>query len=472
MNRSKNLIDNTVILFIGNVIPKLANFIILPILTSCLTKAEYGTYDLVTVVCSLLIPFATLQIQTAAFRFLIEYKNDEYEKAKVISNIFIFLLPISLCSLIIMFIILNKYSITTRLLICGYFLFAILYSTCGQIARGLLASKTFASASVICSLSNLLSVFLFVYFLNMGLDGVFGCLLISAALPVCYMFFKINIFKYINLLAFDRKLLKELIAYSWPMVPNAMSMWIMNASDRFVISLFLGIEANAVYAVSKKIPNIITNVQSTFTMAWHESAALAASDSDFNEYYSKMFEVIFSIMAAVMICITICMPILFKILIKGDYREAYYQMPILLLGMFFFSISAYLGGIYTAKKATKSVGITTLVASIINLFTNLLLIKFIGLYAASISTLISYIFLVLFRMYDLNKKYVTLEYNYFKLCLILLALLVTLFLSYSSNVIIYGFELVFAVVVSIMINKKLICDVIDKIKKRDKEKIK
>ena len=96
MSREKNLIKNTLILSIGTVVPKLSSFIILPILTSNLTKAEYGTYDLITILVSLFLPAVTLQLQTAAFRFLIEEKESKINKKKIISNIFMFIVPTSI----------------------------------------------------------------------------------------------------------------------------------------------------------------------------------------------------------------------------------------------------------------------------------------------------------------------------------------------------------------------------------------
>ena len=51
--RSRDLAKNTGILAIGTFLPKLASFITLPILTACLTKAEYGTYDLISTLVSL-----------------------------------------------------------------------------------------------------------------------------------------------------------------------------------------------------------------------------------------------------------------------------------------------------------------------------------------------------------------------------------------------------------------------------------
>ena len=66
-------------------------------------------------------------------------------------------------------------------------------------------------------------------------------------------------------------------------------------------------------------------------------------------------------------------------------------------------MATFLGGIYVAYKKTKSVGITTMIAAIVNLLIDLTTIRFIGLYAASISTLISYTVLFVYRMVDVQK---------------------------------------------------------------------
>ena len=48
MKREEKLVKNTLILALGTFFPKLAIFIALPVLTGCLTQAEYGTYELVS----------------------------------------------------------------------------------------------------------------------------------------------------------------------------------------------------------------------------------------------------------------------------------------------------------------------------------------------------------------------------------------------------------------------------------------
>jgi O-antigen/teichoic acid export membrane protein len=167
--------------------------------------------------------------------------------------------------------------------------------------------------------------------------------------------------------------------------------------------LFLGLEANAIYSVACKIPLLFTTVQSTFVFAWQENASMFSKDSDVDEYYSKMFESIFRILIGIMSLLIAFSPILFIVLIRGDYGDAYYQMPILFIAMLFSSLASFMGGIYVAHKKTKSVGITTVIAAAVNLIIDLLFVKYIGIFAASISTLISYIFLTIYRMIDVQK---------------------------------------------------------------------
>ena len=62
MSREGKLAQNTLILSIGTFLPKFAALVTLPILTGYLTKEEMGTYDLVTVLVSLILPSATLKL--------------------------------------------------------------------------------------------------------------------------------------------------------------------------------------------------------------------------------------------------------------------------------------------------------------------------------------------------------------------------------------------------------------------------
>ena len=149
------------------------------------------------------------------------------------------------------------------------------------------------------------------------------------------------------------------------MVPNNLSNWVLRVSDKVVITAALGVEANAIYAVATKLPTIFDSLQGTFTLAWQENASIASKDDDKDRYYSVMCTNVYNIFVGLMSGLIMTTPIVWKILIRGDYESAYYQLPVLYIGMLFSSFAATIGGIYIAHMKTKSVGITTTIAAVI-----------------------------------------------------------------------------------------------------------
>ena len=410
MSRSSQLAKNTMILSIGTFLPKFVSIITLPVLTGYLTKEEYGTYDLITVMVSLLLPSVTLQIKAAAFRFLIDERENADRQKDIITNLLIFTLPVSAAALCVLFFVLHDVSPAIRIWICLYYLCDIVVGTIRQIARGLSYNLKYAISAIMSAIGKMLFAVILVWWFHSGLYGAVISLTGASLFSLAYLSISIKIWRYIDIAYLSKSTLKSLVGYSWPLVPNELSLWVMRLSDRIVVTSVMGLAANAVYAVANKIPSIINLAQGSLTLAWQENATIASKDNDAPQYYTHMFHVILRLQAGFFCLITGATPILFKLLIRGDYQDAYHQMPVLCFGIFYAGMATHLGGIYVAHKASKSVGITTVIAAIINLVTDLGTIRWIGLYAASGSTLISYLFLCIYRMIDV-RKIVELTYN-------------------------------------------------------------
>ena len=462
MSREKNLIKNTFIIGIGTLLPKLTSFITLPVITAGLTKAELGTYDLISTLVSLFLPVVTLQLRTAAFRFLIDYRNDLSGSRRVISNIIGFIIPASFVSLAILYFALGKLSPNIRLLIVLYYFFDIFLSTFLQIARGLSYNKIYSASSLLDAVSKMILIVVFVLAMGSGLVGALLASLISTILGTFYVFFRCGIYKYIKVSALDKATLLLLLKYSWPMIPNSMSLWALSVSDRLVLTMFIGVEATAVYAVANKIPALLTSVQNTFIYAWQENASVAVEDSDVDEYYTKMYSGISRLLTGGMALIIALAPFLFKLFVKGDYSDAFNQMPILFLAVFFSCISSFLGGIYVARKKTINVGITTIIAATINLAIDFALIKHIGIYAASVSTLVSYLFLTIYRMLNI-KKFQNMRYKYSELiamcaCLVLMCLISSESIDAKAVI-----NIILGIAIAIMFNRGIIKGLMRKI---------
>ena len=451
MSRERNLVKNTFIISLGTLLPKFASFITLPIITAGLTKAEYGTFDLISTLATLFLPVVTLQLRTAAFRFLIDSRDDFEESKRIISNIIGFIIPSSLVSLAILYFALGKLNSLTRLLILLYYLFDIFLSTFQQIARGLSHNKIYSVSSLIHAFCNMLLIVVCISSLKTGLYGALFANTVSTFLGALYIFFRCKLYRYISFSLVNKATLVPLLKYSWPMIPNSMSLWALSVSDRLVLSMFIGVEATAVYAVANKIPSLLTAAQNTFVYAWQENASIAAEDSDANEYYSKVFSGISRLLAGVMALIIGCAPFIFKLLVKGDYSDAFNQMPILFLAVYFSCISSFIGGIYVAQKKTVNVGITTIIAAVINLTIDFAFVNLIGIYAASISTLVAYLFLTVYRMINV-RKFQKIVYKYTEITIICIGLTIMSLLSAEAINIKAFINLLLAFIFAIFMN--------------------
>lgn len=470
MSRESKLAKNTAILSIGTFLPRLVSFVTLPILTGYLTKAEYGTFDLISVLVSLLLPAATLQIQTAAFRFLIDVRHDEDEIKTIVTSILCFIGPTSFIALVILFLTLYTQTFSVRVFICLYFLIDILVNATLQICRGLNQTLYYSISAIVSAIGRLIFTVAFVHWMRIGLLGAVIALCVASLLSLFYLNAKSKIYRYIDFRFYSFDKLKEMLRYSWPMVPNSMSMWVMRVSDRLVVTAVMGVAANAVYAVANKIPHLLSLAQGTFTLAWQENASVVSKDTDASEYYSSMFRTMFDLMAGFFGILIAVTPLLFKLLIRGDYSEAYYQIPVLFMAMFFYSMSTFFGGIYVAYMRSKSVGLTTIIAAAINLITNLGTIRWIGLYAASGSTLISYMFLFIFRITNVQ-KIVRVHFQPKHMLWVISVMVVESVLCFFQKTTFNIVNVVVGVILFVALNRKLLHVVAMKIKRLTKKRL-
>lgn len=468
MNREKALAKNTFIIAIGTFLPKFSSIITLPIITGGLTKAEMGTYDLISTLVSLFLPVATLQIQSAAFRFLIDVREDEKETKRIITNIISFILPTSLIALTILYLCLGNVSLVIRWLICLYFFSDILMLSTQQIVRGLSNNKLYSASSVTISFSNMLLIVLTISVGKQGLVGVLASITIATTIGLILLLVKGHILSRIDLSLLSRKTLLEMLSYSWPMIPNSLSNWVLSFSDRAVLTAFMGLEANAIYSVANKIPALFTTVQGTFVFAWQENASLASKDSDADTYYAEMFDSIFGILVGIMALLIAATPILFWLLIRGDYKEAYYQMPILFMGMLFSSMASFIGGIYVAHKKTRSVGVTTILAAACNLVIDLVFVHKIGIFAASISTLVSYVFLTIYRMVDVQ-KFQKVKFNTGRFCLLIALLALMCAICWIDTVALNVLNIILGCIIAVVVNRKIMKSILLTLKNKMKK---
>lgn len=406
------------ILAIGNILPRLSTFIILPLLTGTLSKVEYGRYDLILILTTLLAPNLILQIQSAAFRFLIDASHDKDRAEKIITTSIFFVLVMSFVSFLGISIALTGYNALLRLLVASYVFLVIWFDYFQQISRGLGKTLNFSISAVANAVFNVIFLAPLLSFTNLGLTAALLGFILSTIVSIIILEMSNRTLTYVKPTSFSLNFLRDMLSYSVGMIPNSVSFWIVNMADRLIITMMVGLSALAVYAVSTKIPQMLSVLQNTFTMAWQEEASLSRTQLDKNKIYSRIFDNLVSVaFGGAFLIFGFLLP-MFGVLINHNYIQALNQIPILILAMAFYMISSFFGGIYVAEMNVKRVATTTILSAVVKITITLIFIKSIGLFAASIGTLISYVILDVIRYFD-TKKYVSVDINFTKMLLLI-----------------------------------------------------
>lgn len=406
MEERKRLLKNTLIIALGNMGAKVISFLLLPLYTSLLSTSEYGTYDLIITIGSFLLPVVTLCMQESMFRFIIEYKDDESKFDIIITHTSVIFASGLLILVGISFILSRFINIPYLNYIVLYVITASLFTYSNNLLR---ASDQIKQYAIVSSVKNILQLILNVVcilVLKTGIEGLLISLYVSELVAFLWVFFRNKLWNHFKLNTIDFSFLKEMLIYSLPLIPNSICGKMLYMSDRLIIGAVLGPNANGIYSISYKFPNIIESLYHYFYNAWCESASrvISKGKSEAEKYYNQLYKTINDITFSSILLMISCMPILFRIFIRGDYIEGFNYVPILTLSMYCSCMSQFYSGMFAALKETKIIAKTTVISAFINLAVTILLIFNFGLYAAAISSLISNAFILFLRIKKLNSR--------------------------------------------------------------------
>ena len=463
MKQEKELIKNTFIIAIGKFSTQIVSFLLVSLYTAKLTTEQYGNYDLIITIITFITPFITLTLEESMFRFLIDAKNKKEEKS-IITQTVITILTTLVIACVIIFAVIKIFSINTTKLFIPYVIAVVLMALMNALVRGLGRIKLYSLSNFILSVITIVLNIVFILGTNLKVDGLLLSVIIANMIMVVFLSANVHLLKFIDVKLINKKLMKEMLVYSIPLIPHSLSWTIINLSDRVIITSALGPASNGIYAVSNKFPTIINTVYNYFAIAWKESAAKALHEDDSNKYYNKIYTSLKNIVYSATVGVVAVVPFIFGILINGGYKEAYLYIPILVFSVYFSNMASFYGGIFSAYKRTKIIGTTTLVSAIINLVVDIVLIKFIGIYAAALSTLLSSIFLYWYRKNKM-REFVKLKHSK-DLTMTILITLVVFVSYYSNNVIFQAVALLLTVIYAMLMNKGIVKMITGKFIKR------
>lgn len=406
-SRFKKLALDTTIFALGNFLVKFIQFFLLPLYTSVMTTDQYGTAELINNLSELCYPIFCLCIYEALFRLAIDTSID---KKKLFTN-GIVIIGISLpVAAIIMFLC---YKLADFQYAAYLFLLLVVISLktiFAQFARGIGCIKEFAISGIINILSLFfLNMFLLVY-MRMGVFAYLVSLILSNIVAIVYLFFSCKLYQYL-IFEMDYYMLKQMLIYCLPLIPNTLTWWFMNIFDRYVVLFACGAELTGIFIATCKLPSIINLFSNIFQQAWQITSAKELNSPDSRVFFSEVFKFYSALVITVCSLLIALSERLAFFLLKGDFFSGWKYLPLLMLSAMINCYAIYFGTIYTAVKDTSRILITTVIGTMLNIIFVFALVNLIGIYAALFAMLTGYTFIALFRAID-TQKYIQLVINW------------------------------------------------------------
>lgn len=411
VNKSKRFLKTSIVYMLGIVLSKTITFFLLPIYTSNLSPNEFGYYDLILSILNFFVPISFFQIWDGMFRFAFDYKNDE-GKYKIITNtyiVFIFGLGVYAGTLFIF----------NKLFILDYYIYILVFGVSfalnymySFIARVFIKNKLFVISGLLNTfISSIINVILIVKF-NFGIESLFISQSIGLILQAIIIEHYIKSISKTNIRYIDFDIIKSMLQFSLPLCVATASYWMMSGFTKLNINQQLGSFDNGIYSIADKFSSLIVLGASVFQYAWSEFAYSISNELDKSSSYTNMIGILFKLIVLGSSVMLLIIKWVFPVLVDESYYNAIIIIPIILFGVVANSIAGYIGTIFSSEKKTNWIFWSTIIASISNVIFSIFLTKRYGLVGSSFSLALSFVILLMIRLFIMKIKLnVSIPYN-------------------------------------------------------------
>src|SRR5699024_4153861 len=194
---------------------------------------------------------------------------------------------------------------------------------------------------------------------KLGLSGLFLATIAAQIATLVYLLVASRVYRYFKFKSINKNIYREVRKYSLPLIPNNLAWWVVNVSDRTIVSYVLGVAANGIYTVANKFSNVFINFYNIFNLTWTETVSLHYQIEDRDVFLSDTMITLYKMFSCACFGVVALMPYIFPIMVHSNYAEAYPQIIILMYAMLLRDIVGLYSCVYIAMMYSKKVATTS-----------------------------------------------------------------------------------------------------------------
>lgn len=421
MSVLKKFFKDTIIYGLATVLPRLMNFVLVPLHTGNLKTTSFSDNTTFYIYASFFNVLLTYGMETAFFRFFTKSK----EKDKIFSTTFISLVVTTFLFLIAMLLYSQKLSSMFGIsqkyfnLLIGVIVLDTLVVAPFAYLRATGRPIKFAAIKISNILIYVLLNYFFLWFIpkfNLSFSWydtsdlvqyIFIANLAASAMTLILLlpyFFKTK-------LQFSKPIFKQLINYGWPIMVAGLAYVVNENFDKWIIPNLLDKDINGAYSGCYKIAMFMTIFIQAFRLGAEPFFFSHAKEKNAKQTYALIMKY-FVIAGSLMLVFIIAYLDIFKALLVTDssYWQAIQIVPIVLLANLCLGIYFNLAIWYKLTDKTRYGMYLSIVGAIVTIGLNITLIPKFGFIAAAWTTLAAY-GIMMTLSYLLGQKHYPVPYN-------------------------------------------------------------
>lgn len=410
------LVKSTVIYTLGEFIPKLFSFAFLPIFTTYLSSSDYGILSYTGSIMVFLYVFASLSLNSFLLRKYYEF-NTEHERKILIGNVVIAITIFNLFILGISFLVgpvliekanikIDFYPYFSLSLINNFIeVFAIVPLVIFRIMEK-------PTQYVLLNVGRNVLAYFIVYYLLVHLKwgllaSFYGKLFINILfmIPLIYITYKNAIFN------ISIKLIKEGLKFSFPLIPGSIAYLLMSISDRIIMERYITLSLIGIYSIAFTLASSLGMFIQSGYRAFEPEIFKKFGKEGFSSFIEGLHKIFMFIVFSMAIALSLFAKEILQILTNGDFVNGFTLVPILIIGIVLTAENAILGSIAIAEKKTRLSMYSTLIGATFSVIINIILIPYLGYYAAAIASVASFFFMNIIAYNGLKYKLMAIRYD-------------------------------------------------------------
>jgi len=427
----KRIFTHSVVYWAGIILSKIIGFAMIPFYSHYLKPAEYGVLELVSLsvdVASLIVGF---QLVSAVAKFY-DDQREEVGKKSVVSTALI--ISIVMASFVMGGLSTQGEAVSQLVfqdssyaVLFQYMFLAAMFSVINEIGLVYLRIRDKSIRYVSITVVQLIiQVGLTIYFVAVAHMSVLGVIMAGTiASGLVFIYVTITTLLQTGIL-FHRKIAKEMMAFSLPLVPALIGMFILHNADRYILKETTSVADVGVYSLAYKFGILLNTLMIyPFNLVWGAKMFEAYRQENRVEILNNTLKWFSFFVASTAMLIGVFIYEVISVMTPEAYHQAANIVPIILLAYVFNGASRVLYTPLYAEKRTRVVGGVVLLSAIISIIITIPLAMFLGMYGAAVGTVFAFLALAGMGGY-LSARLTGIRWNILPLLQLLFVLVATL----------------------------------------------